>query len=388
MTKYLQPELSNNFKIALAHYYLVSVRGGERVFHALAQTFSQADLFSVVYNPTSQPAWLTQRCMTTSFLQKIPGSWRYFRQSFMFYPFAVEQFDLSTYDLVISSSAGFTHGMLTPPETCHICYCHNTFRYAWNWYHDFIQSSGIVSRLLMTPLLHWVRMWDVAAAQRVDYFIANSLVTQQRIKKYYRRDSTIIHPPIETKRFTLCAESEIEDYYLTVSELVPYKKVDIIVDAFNQSGYKLIVVGDGPQRALLQKMARPNITFAGRATEQQLIEFYRRCRALIFMAKEDFGMVPLEANAAGRPVLAYGAGGALETVVDGKSGLFFPEQTAESLIQAVERFEQMQFDPQVIRAHALTFDTAVFQQKIHAFVQEKLDEYRVNFNLPRIVWEP
>ena len=387
MTKHFQTGLPSTFKIALAHYYLVSVRGGERVFHTLSQTFPQADLFSVVCNPTSQPAWLAQRTMTTSFLQKMPGSWRYFRQLFMFYPLAVEQFDLSTYDLVISSSAGFTHGLLTPPETCHICYCHNTFRYAWNWYHDFMQSSGLGGRLLMAPLLNWVRTWDFAAAQRVDYFIANSAVTQQRIKKYYRRDSIIIHPPIETKHFTPCAESEIGDYYLTVSELVPYKRVDVIVDAFNQSGCKLIVVGDGPQRALLQKMARPNITFVGRASEQQLGEFYRRCRALLFMAKEDFGMVPLEANAAGRPVLAYGAGGALETVIDGKTGLFFPEQTVDSLMQVIERFEQMHFDPQVIRAHAENFDTTVFQQKICAFVQEKLDEHRADFRLSRMVWE-
>lgn len=366
----------DDLKIAIIHYYLVSIRGGERVFHTLAQSFPNADLYSVVYNPTSQPEWLTKRRMTTSFLQKVPGSWRYFRQSFMFYPFAVEEFDLSDYDVVISSSAGFTHGVLTQPETCHICYCHNTFRYAWNWHHEFMRQSGYLSRLLLTPMLNWVRTWDVAAAQRVDYFIANSSVTQQRVKKYYRRESAIIHPPIETARFAPLMPLPAEDYYLTVSELVSYKQVDVIIESFNRSQRKLIVVGDGPQRPKLEALAKSNITFAGRVSEDLLIELYQRCRALIFMAKEDFGMVPLEANAAGRPVIAYGAGGVLETVVDGVSGIFFPTQTVAALEEALERFEKMSFNSQKLRDHATRFDVSTFQRQIRSFVCEKVVEYQ------------
>ncbi len=371
-------------KIALIHYYLVSVRGGERVFHSLAQMFPEADLFAVVYNPASQPQWLAKRQMTTSFLQKIPGSWRYFRQSFMFYPLAVEEFDLAGYDLVISSSAGFTHGVLTAPETCHICYCHNTFRYAWNWYHDFMRQGSATSRFLLAPLLSWVRTWDVAAAQRVDYFVSNSAVTQQRIKKYYRRESTIIHPPVDMSMFNILDEAQPGDYFLAVSELVPYKKTDLVVAAFNQLGYPLLVVGDGPQRESLQKMAKPNVRFLGRIPDAELNELYNGCRALVFMAKEDYGIVPLEAQAAGRPVIAYGAGGVLETVVADKTGIFFAKQEVAALIEALACFETLSFDRQTIKAHAETFGVAVFQQRILAFVQEKLAEHRQAFGLSAI----
>lgn len=376
---------SRDLKIAIIHYYLISVRGGERAFHTLAQTFPTADLYAVVHDPASQPEWLVKRGVRTSFVNKIPGSKRYFRQFFMFYPFGVEEFDFSNYDLVISSSAGFTHGALTGPSTCHICYCYNTFRYAWNWYHEFMAPKGRLSRALLTPLLSWVRTWDVAAAQRVDYFSAISQVTHDRIKKYYRRESEIIYPPVNTSRFSFSTEQD--DYYLIVSELVPYKKTDIAVQAFNKLGKKLIVVGDGPDAGKLRAMAGPNISFLGRVPDAQLQELNSRCRAFIFMPYEDFGMTPIEANAAGRPVLAYGAGGALETVVDGKTGIFFPEQTVDALIEAVNRFEHTQFDPYALQAHARTFDTVVFQEKIRAFVRAKLDEHRANYALPRINWQ-
>lgn len=371
-------------KIAIVHYYLVSVRGGERCFLTLAEMFPDADLFAVVLDPASQPAWLAQRRMSTSFLQRIPGSRKYFRQFFMFYPYAVEQFDLSDYDLVISSSAGFTHGVLTSPETCHICYCYNTFRYAWNWYHDFIASSHPLARLVLAPLLSWVRTWDVAAAQRVDYFVAISAVTQQRIKKYYRRDSQIIHPPVDMSKFNILDEAQPGDYFLAVSELVPYKKTDVVVEAFNRLGYNLIVVGDGPQHDSLQRLAKPNIRFLGRIPDAQLNELYNGCRALVFMSKEDYGIVPLEAQAAGRPVIAYGAGGILETVIEHKTGLFFSEQTVDALIEAVTRFEKLSFDRPTIKAHAETFGVEIFQERIRTFVHEKLNEYRSAVGLPPI----
>lgn len=376
----MNPISTENLKIALVHYYLISVRGGERCFHTLAQTFPEADLYSVVYDPASQPAWLSQRRMTTSFLQKVPGSKRHFRQFFMFYPLAVEQFDLSQYDLVISSSAGFTHGVLTPPETLHVCYCYNTFRYAWNWYHDFIQQSNSISRLILAPLLSNVRSWDEGASQRPDHIISISKVTQQRVRKYYRRDSDIIHPPVELSRFTISPEQK--DYYLAFSELVPYKKMDVVVDAFNRMRKNLVVVGDGPQRAALEKMAGPTISLRGRVPDSDLNALYGQARALVFMPKEDFGIIPLEAMAAGRPVIAFGQGGVLETVIDGKTGLFFDQQSPESLIDAVTRFESMDFNPEAIRAHARTFDVPVFQQRIKAYVANKLAAHRDELNQP------
>jgi len=371
-------------KVAIVHYYLISVRGGERCFHTIAQAFPDADLYSVVYDPASQPAWLAKRRMTTSFLQHVPGSKKFFRQFFMFYPFAAEQFDLSGYDVVISSSAGFMHGVLTPPETLHVCYCYNPFRYAWNWYHNFIASSNPIARLILAPLLTWVRTWDAGASQRPDHFVAISKVTQQRIQKYYRRNSDIIYPPVDLTQFSLPASDTPpqHDYFLAFSELVPYKKMDVVVAAFNQLGLKLIVVGDGPQLAQLKQMAGPNISFRGRVADDVLPGLYQNARALIFMPKEDFGIIPLEAMACGTPVIAYGAGGALETVVADTTGLFFAEQTPQSLIDAVQRFEQSAFDPQIIRAQAQQFGATDFQQQILSYVDEKLAQYRLQMELP------
>jgi glycosyltransferase involved in cell wall biosynthesis len=374
----------SDLKIAIVHYYLISVRGGERCYHTLAQTFPQADLYSVVFDPTSQPEWLSRRNMTTSFLQKVPGSRKYFRQFFMFYPHAVEQFDLNAYDLVISSSAGFTHGVITPPETLHICYCYNPFRYAWNWYHDFLAGSNKLMRPLLALLLNQVRTWDIGAAQRPDHFVSISTVTQHRVAKYYRRESEIIYPPVELSRFSI-SETQ-DDYYLAFSELVPYKKMDVVVEAFNHLGKPLVVVGDGPQRDLLRKIAKPNISFRGRVSDAELPGLYNRARALIFMPKEDFGIIPLEAMASGRPVIAFGAGGALETVVNGRTGLFFQEQSAQSLMDAVSTFETMHFEPTEIRRHAQMFDVPTYQHNIRAFVRAKLNEHRGHIGLSQVVW--
>ena len=375
-------------RIAIVHYYLISVRGGERCFHTIAQAFPDADLYSVVYDPASQPAWLAQRRMTTSFLQRVPGSKKHFRQFFMFYPLAAEQFDLSGYDVVISSSAGFMHGVLTPPETLHVCYCYNPFRYAWNWYHDFVANSNPLARLLLAPLLSWVRTWDAGASQRPDHFVAISKVTQQRIAKYYRRSSDIIYPPVDLSRFVLPTPGTAlqQDYFLAFSELVPYKKMDVVVEAFNQLGLNLIVVGDGPQLAQLKQVAKPNISFRGRVADEALPGLYQNARALIFMPKEDFGIIPLEAMASGTPVIAYGAGGALETIVDNQTGLFFAEQTPAALIAAIQQFEQCKFDPQVVRAQAQRFGAADFQQQIKTYVGDKLAQHRSELGLPELRW--
>ena len=382
------PSTSRAPRVAIVHYYLISVRGGERCFHTIAQAFPDADLYSVVYDPASQPAWLAQRRMTTSFLQHVPGSKKHFRQFFMFYPLAAEQFDLSGYDVVISSSAGFMHGVLTPPETLHVCYCYNPFRYAWNWYHNFIASSHPLARLILAPLLSWVRTWDAGASQRPDHFVAISKVTQQRIQKYYRRTSDIIYPPVNLTQFVLppLEAARQRDYFLAFSELVPYKKMDVVVEAFNRLGLKLIVVGDGPQLTQLKQMAGPNISFRGRVADDALPGLYQNARALIFMPKEDFGIIPLEAMACGTPVIAYGAGGALETVVADETGLFFAEQTSDALIAAIQKFEGCSFDPHIVRAQAQRFGAAGFQEQILAYVQDKLTQHRLEIGLPELDW--
>lgn len=367
-------------RVALIHTYLVNIRGSERVYYALSELFPQADLYALVCDRDSQPSVIRDRNVQTSFVQKLPWSRRLFRLYLPLYPLAIEQFDLRAYNVVLTSSSAWTHGVLVQPETCHICYCHSPFRYAWNWYHELMNNSkmGSVAKPLLIPILSWIRTWDYIAAQRVDYFVANSKVTQARIARYYNRDSIVIHPPIEVERFS--PSQRVGDYFLTVSALLPYKRIDIAVSAFNSLGLQLRIVGDGPQRRHLETIAESNIEFLGNLSDQDVAQVYSRCKALIFTAEEDFGIVPLEAQASGRPVIAYGAGGSLETVVDGVTGKFFSEQTPESLINAIEACNPSNFDPMTIREHALKFDTSVFKRRIKDFVETKYHEHRQRFS--------
>jgi glycosyltransferase involved in cell wall biosynthesis len=371
-----------NLRVAIVHHWFISRAGGERVIETIASLFPTADLFTLFLDPQKLPPALRQHKITTSFLDRIPGARRAHRHLLPFYPLAVEMLDLSGYDLVITSDSGPMKGVVTDPSSAHICYCHSPMRYLWDGHSAYLRGMPPLTQTMFGVASHYVRNWDYSAAQRVDHFIANSEYVAGRIRKYYRRDSTVIHPPINTAQSFLA--NKHEDYYLAVGRLVPYKCTDLLIDACGKLGRKLVVVGDGPEMKRLIKKSAKNVEFLGEVDESQLRGVYAKCRALLFAADEDFGMVPLEAQSYGRPVIAFGKGGSLETVVGTYSpsreqkngqepaitGVFFPEQTADSLAKAILSFESSEelFRPQRIQLHARKFDTAVFLDRIRNYI--------------------
>lgn len=349
-------------RVALIHYWLVNMRGGERVLEALCRMFPQADIFTHVLNREALSPLLRQKNIQTTFIQKIPGSVRHYQKLLPLMPLALEQLDLTGYDLVISSESGPAKGVLTRADCPHLCYCHSPMRYLWDFYPQYLASASALTRFAMRPLCSRLRLWDVISANRVDHFVANSATVARRIRKHWRRDSTVVHPPVDVHNIPLGPRESREDYYLCLGQLVDYKKAHLAVEACTRLQKKLIVVGDGECRARLQSLAGPSVIFEGRADHAGVLSHYTRCKALLFPGEEDFGMVPVEAMAAGTPVLAYGRGGATETVLDGQTGLFFQEQTTEALCATIQDYERCQddFDPVRIRAHALNFDEARF----------------------------
>jgi glycosyltransferase involved in cell wall biosynthesis len=382
--------LMENTRVAIIHYWFVSYRGGERVVEALASMFPQADLFCVVANPETLPDSLRGHRLRTSFLQKLPGSNRWHRRFLPLYPLALEQFDLSGYDLVISSESGPAKGVITSAGTCHICYCHSPMRYVWDFYHSYRNGSsmGGFSRPVFTLASHYLRMWDAASAHRVDYFAANSQNVASRIRKHYRRDAAVIYPPVNVDAGYLSERTD--DYYLSVGQLVDYKRMDLAIMACNRLGRRLHVVGEGEQYARLKKLAGPSITFCGSLSEEELHEQYAHCRALLFPGEEDFGMVPVEALSFGRPVIAFDRGGTRETVrgiypgsayaPEASSGIFFREQSAESLVSGMRTFEESEhrFSPFFIKQQAERFGPAHFREGFRSFLAEKWDEFHAS----------
>src|SRR5262252_3623644 len=328
-------------RIAIVHYWFVSHRGGERVVEAIAEMFPQADLFSPVVNSELLPKTLCRRAITTSFLQSLPGSTHWHRKLLPLYPLALEQFDLSGYDLVLSSESGPAKGVLTSAGTCHVCYCHSPMRYLWDFYHQYKNRSvAFWSRPVFTCVSHYMRLWDAASADRVDYFVANSRNVAARIRKHYRRVSEVIYPPVNVNAGYLAGKTE--DFYLLVSHFVDYKRIDLAILACNRLGRRLHIVGQGEQYRRLRRLAGPSIRFCGALSDADLHEQYAHCRALLFPGEEDFGIVPVEALSFGRPVIAYGRGGVTETVKafraasgtlpENSPGIFFPEKPVESLV--------------------------------------------------------
>jgi glycosyltransferase involved in cell wall biosynthesis len=362
-------------KVALVHDWGNQVGGAENVLLALKELFPNAPVYMSMYDPAVMPAVCRTWEIRTSFLDRLPLVKRHHQPFLPLYPLAFEQFDLSEFDLVISNKSGFCHGIITPPETLHIDYCLTPTRYVWD-YHGYARREGIgrLAHFLLQPLLTYLRTWDRLAADRVDHFVAISREVQRRIRKYYRRDSVIIYPPVEMDRFV--PGEGYEDYFLIVSRLIPYKRIDLAVRAFNELGLPLKIVGDGRDRLALERMAGPNVEFLGRLPDSELQRLLQRCRAFVFPGYEDFGIAPLEANAVGRPVIAYRAGGALDTVVDGKTGLFFDEPTPGSLAAAVRALDDVAFEPEVIRQHASRFDKSVFHREMRRFVEKKCAEHR------------
>jgi glycosyltransferase involved in cell wall biosynthesis len=351
----------------------------------LAAAYPSADFFALFADERFVPNALKGRSITTTFLDRIPGGKRVYRQLLPLYPLAVESLDLSGYDLVISADGAATKGVLTDQDSLHICYCHSPPRSFWDQYSSCSQALSWPARLLFAPISQYMRQWDYGAAQRIDGFIANSHYVAARIRKYYRRSSTVIHPPVDTDAGYLSPERE--DYYLSVGRLVPEKRTDILIRACNHLGKKLRIIGTGPEDHALRKIAGPSIEFLGRVEDAELSQNYAACRALLFAADEDFGLVSVEAQTFGRPVIAYGRGGSLETVVglcddgavsgprdDGQAtGIFFSEQSEISLAAAILRFEffENRFDPEAIQRHARSFDTEVFVAKVRDYVDQQ-----------------
>jgi glycosyltransferase involved in cell wall biosynthesis len=367
-------------KTALVHDDLVQAGGAERVVATLHEMFPDAPLYTSIYDPRETFGYFENVDIRTSFLQNWPiATRRFYKLALPYYPTAFEQFDLSAYDLVLSNTTRFAKGVITPSETCHICYCHTPPRFAWRP-HDYLAQSATARlaapflRRMMTNL----RTWDVASAQRVDYFVAGSYNAARRIRKIYRREpAAVIYPPVHTDQYAPISPSQIGDHFLVVSRLVGYKRVDLAIEACNRLRVPLRIVGTGPEMAGLKRKAGPTVRFLGRLPDADVAAEYARCKALIFAGEEDFGLTPLEAMASGRPVVAYGAGGALETVVDGKTGLFFHEQTADALITALRVVTQVPFVPEALQEHALRFDTHVFQERMRQFVQAATAEHRM-----------
>jgi glycosyltransferase involved in cell wall biosynthesis len=364
--------LLSDKRIAFVHFCLVNMRGGERVLDFFCDLFPQADIFTLVADAKRVPARIKQHKITTSFIQKLPFGVKKYQQYLPLHPLAVEQFDLSGYDLVISFQSGVLNHVIVSPETCHLCYCHTPVRYLWNMYHEYKKDTHGITRLLWPLIANYMRQLDYVSAQRVDYFMANSHNVQKRIRRYYRRDSEVLYPPLA---FDLFHTGASEDFYLVVGQLNPYKKVDLAVQAFNRLNKRLVIIGDGPQRKKLETMAGPGITFLGRETDAVLTDYYARCRALVFPGEEDFGLAPLEAMASGKPVLAFGRGGALETVQPGRTGVLFREQTVNSLIEAVSRLEESHWDADDIRNYARQFSHENVREKYRDFIFHRYAEF-------------
>jgi glycosyltransferase involved in cell wall biosynthesis len=376
-----------DLKVAIVHHWLITYTGGERVISALLDLFPQADLFALVANEEVTARFAPRR-VTTSFLQRLPGSRRYHRYMLPLYPFALEQFDLRGYDLVISSESGPAKGVITSTDTLHISYCHSPMRYIWDQYHGYTNGRDMsgLARLVFKAVAHYVRIWDLASASRVDYFIANSNNTKARIRKFYRRGAPVIHPPVDVTAGHIA--NSFGDYYLAVSRLVDYKRIDLAVEACNRLQRPLRVVGAGPQFRRLKELAGPTVEFLGQLTDAQKNEQYAHCRALLFPGEEDFGIVPVEAHSFGRPVIAYGRAGALETiqgpfvdeaVIDSScNGILFAEQTTDSVVNAIHAFEasEQAFSPATIARSAVRFATDRFKLEMADLVTAYIEEFR------------
>lgn len=355
-------------KIALAHDWLNQMGGAENVLETLVTMFPQAPVYTTIYAPDLMPASYRNWRIITSWLNRAPGIHRHHQPYLPLYPAAVRRLHPRGFDVVLSNKSGFIHGIPIEAGQTHLCYCLAPTRYVWD-YGSYARREqlGRAVAVLLSPMIAALRRWDFAAAQRVHHFCAISTDIQARIQKYYRRESIIIHPPVNTERFQLVAHPT-EDYYFIVSRLIPYKRIDLAVQAFSRLGKRLIITGDGRDRAALETIAGDSVTFTGRLPWDDVAGLMANAKAFIFPGYEDFGITPVEAQAAGRPVIAFGAGGALDTVIEGETGIFFHEQTVEALMSAVEQFERMTFDSAHIRRHAETFSTAQFEWKLRQWI--------------------
>lgn len=365
-----------NVKAALVHDWLTGRRGGEKVLEVFSEIFPEAPIYTLIHFTGSQIEAIEKKKIHTSFIQKLPFVKKKYRSYLPFYPVAIELFDLQDFDLIISSSHCVAKGVIPRPDTLHISYVHSPMRYAWNQYFSYFSKDRLsfLSRFVIPPIIHGLRLWDTTSAHRVDCFLANSRTVAERIEKYYRRSADVIHPPVDTGLFRPGETSE--DYFLIVSALVPYKRIEIAIEAFKRSGLALKIVGAGPEYKKLKQTASPNIQFLGSLDETDLVRAYQKARALIMPGEEDFGINSLESQACGVPVVAFGRGGAIETVIPEETGLFFPEISADSLLSALDKFEGMAFNKMNIREHAENYSRDKFKDKMSSYFYEKWTEHK------------
>lgn len=358
-------------KVAIVHFWLLGMRGGERVIEALCRLYPQADIFTHVYDPAAISETINRHRVFTTFISRLPKAKKWYQSYLPLMPLALEQLDLSGYDLVISSESGPAKGVITAPDAAHICYCHSPMRYVWDMYHDYTANMFLPKRLLVAPIMHYLRMWDNASASDPDVVVANSNFIAERVKKCWGRDAEVVHPPVAVEDFTPVPRSQRKDFYLYFGELVPYKRADLAVKAFSRPECKrnLIVIGQGEQLDSLKKIAGPRVDFLGRQPHDIVKEHLANCRALIFPGLEDFGIIPVEALASGTPVIAYGRGGVKDTIKDGVNGIFFHNQTEEDLLAALESFEKQEnsFD-----ATSLALEAKRFAEKNFAYQMQKI----------------
>lgn len=362
---------------AIVHDWLVSMSGGEKVLKSIYDLYP-SPIYTLITNPQNmEKDFFNSPQIHTSFIQKLPFAKKKFRSYLPLFPLAIEQFDLRSYEVILSSSHCVAKGVLTQSNQLHICYCHTPMRYAWDLSHDYMKEGNLrgMKGGLARLFLHYLRGWDCFSSQRVDWFIANSKFVAQRILKTYGRKSEVIYPPIDTTFYQ--PGSKKEDFYLAASRLVPYKKIDLIVEAFaSLPDKKLVVIGDGPELEKIKKKAKKNIEILGYQKNDKLREYLQKAKAFVFAALEDFGILPLEAMACGTPVIAFEAGGVKETVLENQTGLFFQNQTVSEIVSAIQKFEERNFDSFLIRKHAANFNEERFKKEFRQFVEEKYSEFR------------
>ncbi len=372
-------------KKALIHDWFSTYAGAEKCVESFTNIWNDFEIYGLIdfLKGADRDKILKGKHVRTSFIQKLPFAKDKYRNYLLLFPLAIEQFDLSGYDVVLSSSHAVAKGVLTHSNQLHISYVHTPIRYAWDLYHQYLRESGLdrgLKGMLAKYFLHKIRLWDASTANRVDHYVANSRYIARRIKKIYGKPSDVIYPPVDVDKFTL--REAKEEFYLTASRMVPYKKIDLIVEAFSQTDKKLLVIGDGPDMAKIKSKAGKNVELLGFADDETMADLMGRAKAFVFAAEEDFGITPVEAQACGTPVICFGRGGARETVLDGESGLYFMEQNAKELLAAVAKFEQnyYKFEPVKIRENSLKFSRARFEAEIKSYVEKKYEEFKDGLN--------
>lgn len=358
-----------NIKVAIVHDWLVTYGGAERVVETFLEMFPEAYIYTLVYDEKKMGKIFPKEKVRTSFIQKFPKSTKIYTKLLPLMPYAFEKFNLNKYDLVISSSSCCAKGVIVPPTTKHIAYIHSPMRYAWDLFHEYEKKSGFLTKVFMNIFMKNIRIWDVISSQRIDEIIANSNYIANRIKKYWQVNSKVIYPPVETERLEPNYKDS-EEFYVSFSRFVSYKRIDLAIEACIKLDRKLIVIGDGEERKKLEKVAKnnENIIFTGRISDEEVKSYLQRCKALIFCAEEDFGIIPIECQACGRPVIAFGKGGALETILNKETGIFFEKQEVESLIESILEFEKLKFDTKAIYNHAQKFSKERFKKEILKYI--------------------